>query len=316
MAMTRNSVTLSVVMPLYNKAHTVADTLASIQAQTIKDYELIIVDDGSRDGGDRIVENAGDARVRLIRQTNAGVSVARNVGIESAHGEWIALIDADDLWAPDHLAGLMQAARERDVILVFSNFNLQSRSSQPSIDRSVNAQEVDDYFAFALAHGGYPVSPSAVLIRRDHLVASGLFAPGVWTGEDIDLWCRLACRGPFFYNAMASATYNDLPTHSGVIGNLSLKAVFPHFAHRLPEMIARGETPARLAASAKRYVNFLLLEYARQLLDRGQYAEARAVLLKHCRPALDPKRFAKRLARTTPVGRRFYDFHRSVRVSG
>ena len=315
MATIGKALSLSVVMPLYNKAHTVAATLASVLAQSVKDYELIVVDDGSRDGGDRIVESAQDSRVRLVRQANAGVSVARNIGIEAARGEWIALIDADDLWAPDHLAGLVEAARQHEIVAVFSNFRLQSRAFRPSIDPGLAAQRVDDYFAFALSHGGYPLSPSAVLIRRDQLVAAGLFAIGVWMGEDIDLWCRLACRGSFFYNARPSATYNDLPTHSGVVGDLSRKAAFPHFAGRLPEMIARGETPARLIATAKRYANFLLLEYARQLLDRGQYAEARGVLLQHCRPALDLKRFAKRLARTTPVGRRLYEMQRSLNMS-
>ena len=311
----RQSFSLSVVMPLYNKAHTVAATLASVLAQSIEDYEVIVVDDGSRDGGDRIVENAADPRVRLIRQTNAGVSVARNVGIEAARGEWIALIDADDIWAPDHLAGLAEAAQEQDVNVVFSNFRLQSRFERPSIDSSIKAQRLDDYFTFALARGGYPLSPSAVLARRDQLVAAGLFPVGVWMGEDIDMWCRLACRGPFFYNARPSATYNDLPTHSSVVGNLSLKAVFPCFAARLPQMLARGETPPRLVASAERYANFLLLEYARQLLDRGQYADARAVLLKYCRPALDLKRFAKRLARTAPIGRYLYKMQQSVSLA-
>jgi hypothetical protein len=96
-------VRVSVVIPLYNKAPYVRRTLASIAAQTRADFEVIVVDDGSTDGGAEIVESFADARFRLIRQQNAGPGAARNRGLSEARGEFVAFLDADDEWRPGYL---------------------------------------------------------------------------------------------------------------------------------------------------------------------------------------------------------------------
>ena len=93
---------ISVVIPLYNKEEQIADTLQSIFAQTFQDFEIVIVDDGSTDNSVEEVEKFDDSRIRLIHQTNAGVSAARNRGIEEARGELIAFLDADDEWKPEY----------------------------------------------------------------------------------------------------------------------------------------------------------------------------------------------------------------------
>ena len=89
---------VSIVIPLYNKANVLGDTLTCILSQTVQDFEAIVVDDGSTDGGGALVETARDPRFRLLRQANLGVSAARNRGILEAQAEWVALLDADDLW--------------------------------------------------------------------------------------------------------------------------------------------------------------------------------------------------------------------------
>ena len=102
----------SVIIPLYNKAAYVEATLASVLAQTHADWEVLVVDDGSSDDGAQRVLACPDARVRLIRQANGGVSRARNHGIAEARGELVCFLDADDLYAPDYLrtqVGLAQA---------------------------------------------------------------------------------------------------------------------------------------------------------------------------------------------------------------
>ena len=91
---------ISVVIPLYNKEKQIANTLRSVFAQTYTDYEIIVVNDGSTDNSVAVVESLNDPRIRLIHQKNAGVSAARNRGIEEARGEYIALLDGDDEWKP------------------------------------------------------------------------------------------------------------------------------------------------------------------------------------------------------------------------
>lgn len=300
----------SVVVPLYNKAQTVAATLTTALAQDYRDFEIVVVDDGSSDGSGQRVEALGDPRIRMIRQSNAGVSVARNRGVEAAAGGWVAFLDADDLWDVDHLSRLASAIRDDRAILVFGNHRLQSACGEARIDVRVPAQEIDNYFEFALANSGYPISASNFAVSRTEMMASGGFEPGKRMGEDTDLLCRLACRGPFRYTAAVTSTYNDEPTPQSVGRNLTIPAIFPPFAERFPEMLANGEMPERLAEGAKRYVNFLLLEYARQLLDRGAPQTARGVLLRKCSFAMDPSRYVRRLARTSLIGRYFYDFAR------
>ena len=94
---------ISVVIPLYNKAQHIAETLSSVLAQSVLPSEIIVIDDGSTDGGAQVVRQFESAGVRLITQTNQGVSAARNRGLEEATGDYVAFIDADDLWLPDHL---------------------------------------------------------------------------------------------------------------------------------------------------------------------------------------------------------------------
>jgi len=199
---------VSIVIPLYDKADVLGDTLTCILSQTVQDFEAIVVDDGSTDEGGALVETARDPRFRLLRQANLGVSAARNRGILEAQAEWVALLDADDLWLSTHLADLVSAVQDAGVIGAFTNYIFESRGL-PAVENGVPSQRVDDYFSFALANGGYPMHTSSVLLRREQLIDCGLFAVGKSMGEDIDTWCRLAFRGSFQYVARPSATYRE-----------------------------------------------------------------------------------------------------------
>lgn len=293
---------ISIVIPLYNKADAVMRAVLSAASQVDADCEIIVVNDGSTDGSAELVKDASVPRLSLIEQANAGVSAARNRGIAAAKGKWIAFLDADDSWSDNHLKGLSKAVEGSDVIAAFSNVRLQSRAGGSSLAPKVPAQKINDYFSFALSNGGYPISSSSIMALRDQLLAAGCFAEGVRTGEDIDTWCRLACRGPFAYTATLSSTYNDEGSPTRFAG----KPVFPFFAQRFPELVSDGRLPARLVESGRRYVNFLILEYARQLIDSGRHSEARAVLLGDCVPGYDMRRFLKRLARTSSLGSTLY----------
>lgn len=104
---------ISVVIPLYNKAHTIVNTLNTVFAQTFQDFEVVIVNDGSTDNSVEVIQqHFNDPRIRIIHQKNAGVSAARNKGILESRGEWISFLDGDDEWLPYYLEEVNNAANK------------------------------------------------------------------------------------------------------------------------------------------------------------------------------------------------------------
>lgn len=126
---------ISVIIPLYNKAHTIVNTLNTVLNQTYQNFEIIIVNDGSTDNGIEVIkQNFNDSRIRIINQSNAGVSAARNRGIQESHGTWISFLDADDEWMPDYLETVAQITNNcNDNLIIITgrfqqNFKTKIRS--------------------------------------------------------------------------------------------------------------------------------------------------------------------------------------------
>ena len=101
----------SVVIPLYNKSEHIIHTLESVLAQTMEDFEILVIDDGSSDDSLEMAQKVASPKIRIFQQKNQGVSVARNVGIENARGEYISFLDADDVWHADYLQTIDQLTK-------------------------------------------------------------------------------------------------------------------------------------------------------------------------------------------------------------
>lgn len=203
---------ISVVVPLYNKGEFIARAVDSVLAQSMPDWELIVVDDGSSDNGPAVVEGYRDARVRLVCQANAGVSAARNQGVYLAQAEHVAFLDADDYWAPEHLANLAQAVRQQPGCVAWATAYFVVSESGAARAIVLPAEQVgrtvvmSDYFAQIRSHE-HPIHSSAVMMRRDVMLRLGGFPVGVSAGEDIIMWSRLVCAGALGYVGKPTAYY-------------------------------------------------------------------------------------------------------------
>lgn len=200
-------------MPLFNKCDQVLKTIASVTAQTISNWELVVVDDGSTDGGPDLVRALQDKRVRVVTQTNAGVSAARNKGIECALADLIAFLDADDLWLPDFLSTVLALRADFIEASWFATgyqirppnkaaFASRLRGTQANFCRGI----LTDYFNVAIVSDP-PVWTSATAVKRDAILAIGGFPLGIGSGEDLLTWARLAARYSLAYEAKPLAVF-------------------------------------------------------------------------------------------------------------
>ncbi len=197
----------SVVMPVWNKRDYLGPAVASVLAQTYAGFELIAVDDGSTDGGMAVVRSFGDPRIRIVEQANAGPGAARNRGIAAARHDWIAFIDADDLWLPDHLAELDRIrARHPGAGLIGTAFLHSGRSGafDPPPERQRRIAGID-YFD-TIGRGRVPFCASTAAIARTTHGLLGGFGT-VPRSQDSEYWARIALALPVAASNRATGVY-------------------------------------------------------------------------------------------------------------
>lgn len=294
-----NSVRVSVVIPLYNRGEYILRAVRSVQAQTHPPMEIIVVDDGSTDGGGDVVERLEDERVRLIRQANAGECGARNRGIAEAEGDWVGLLDADDEWQRDFLERTVAVARDHpELVAVFTNLALGAQPRRPLIPLSRPGGVIADYNRFFVETGA-GASSSSILISRRALLDAGGFPQGVRHGGDLDTWTRLGWLGAMAYVPEVLATW-----HVDAAGRVSEAAALARAAGPLVvvESCRRWRDEGRIAPdrweTCDRLIEFMYLNHARLLTDAGRHRQALGVLLSKCGPRrCGPRRFIKALLR-------------------
>lgn len=210
---TQREPVVSVVIPTYGHEAFVQATLESVWAQTFTDYEIIVINDGSPDGTDALLKPfAAAGRIRYVRQPNGGQASARNQGITQARGEFIALLDDDDLWLPDKLSWQVEALRSHpESAVVYGRATPIDDTGNETVPLGEDGvplvlpwETPSGWVYEAFIQQNWILSPGKCLIRRTALDAVADPAPfdpdpELRGCDDWDLWCRIAERHPFLF---------------------------------------------------------------------------------------------------------------------
>ena len=208
---------VSILMPVYRREDYVGAAIASVLGQTLGDWELIVVDDGSDDGTVAVVSDVADRRVRLLRQDHRGISAALNRALAAARGRLVARLDSDDVWLPDMLATQVAALdRNPDAGLVYARGQGMDVDGAPLPDLwGIPMPYADDAFRSMVL--GDVTCNITVVVRRVHLDRAGPYDESLHTGEDWDMWVRVArqCRFVFTDRVLAHFRRHDGQTSEG-----------------------------------------------------------------------------------------------------
>ena len=202
----------SVVIPVFNRQNFIARAIESVLSQTFKEFELIVVDDGSTDNTAKI---AARYPIRLLRQPNRGVAAARNAGIKAARGQIIAFLDSDDEWKKEHLDIHYNFFHKHPDYLIHQTEEIWIRNGH-YINKKKKHQNKEGYI-FAHSCRLCLISPSTVAIKKELLNKVGLFDESFEVCEDYDLWLRITRNYPVGYTAQKSVIkydgHNDQLSH-------------------------------------------------------------------------------------------------------
>jgi glycosyltransferase involved in cell wall biosynthesis len=269
---------VTAVIPTYNYGRYVAQAVESALAQT-HPVEVVVVDDGSTDDtAERLAPFAG--MITQLRQENRGLSAARNAGIRSASGDWIALLDADDLWHEEKIEAQLAAARVEPAVVLLGSPACRRPPSGALGRTTARRLGVQDFLATS------PFGPSSALIRREALDVIGLFDERLTSAEDRDLWLRLAARFPAAEVALPCWYYRSHPDQM----SRNASRMYENYRTVLTRFFAEHPEHVRLGRRAFAYLD---VDTALCYLDQGDRATARRFLMRSLarwpRPLGDPR---------------------------
>lgn len=272
---------ISVVIPLYNKEHYIQKTVESVLAQTFSDFELIIVDDGSTDNSVSIVKNISDERIRLLSEKNSGQAVARNYGIRSSSADLIAFLDADDEWLPNFLETIYAMYQQYPEAGMYGTAYSVYVNGEHARDNTwmpeLGTRVLQSYFNDTAVYGKTVFPTSASAARREALDKIHGYQEDYRSGQDHDLFGRMALYYPICYSPEVCAIY-----YAGAENNcdrLSYAREIPteRYLNSLPE----SEKDAFLQrADIKLFLNYYYLKIGGINVYGGMRKEGRGQLKK------------------------------------
>jgi glycosyltransferase involved in cell wall biosynthesis len=265
---------VSVVIPAYNAAWCIRRAVDSVLKQDFRDFELIVVDDGSTDDTAAILAGYGDA-VRVISKPNGGLSSARNAGIAVAKGVYVAFLDADDWWLSKKLARQIRLMESRPDLLFCSTASaVQTPTGVCLADWRCGVSATSTLESIFAVNAYVAGSGSAVLVKREAFIQTGGFDERLRSLEDIDMWMRLAALGEFACIDEALVCIEKSAT--SMSGNLALMRSSAMQVMRKN----RGLLPEHLRGGfwRKAYAS-MLTDYAKWAYRQGQSAQALCDLL-------------------------------------
>lgn len=269
---------ISIVIPLYNKEKYIVRTINSVLAQTYKKFELIVVDDGSTDNSVNLVRLVLDSRIKLILLKNGGVSIARNVGVENAVGDWVAFLDADDEYEPSFLQEaviFLDNNRGSNLSFVGANYFLGSRNRKAMSEKVQTG--VYDYFQL-FGNQKSPNNSSTTIVNKSIFFEVGGFPVGVKHFEDWITWLKLACAGNFGYLSQALGLYHYV---DGSVSRTNIDNIgYFNDAILLPITIKKFIRTYSLNALRKKNANFIISEFCLNMAIHFAYEGEKIASLK------------------------------------
>ena len=257
---------VSVVIPSFNYGRFVGDAVESALGQTYPDLEVIVVDDGSTDDTQRVLKRFG-SRIRYVYQNNRGLSAARNTGVRLANGEWIALLDADDVWHPRKTE--VQLAAGQSIAGVGLIGSLPADVLPPALDSAPSIRELSVRdFLLSIRTG-----PSGTLIRRTCFDAVGLFDENLRSIEDRDMWLRIAAR--FAAVQVASPCWWYRP-HQGQMSRRAAP-MLENYERVLTKFFSERPEHASLRRLG---LSYMYVDASWMFLEEGNVRRARALMAK------------------------------------
>jgi glycosyltransferase involved in cell wall biosynthesis len=199
---TDKNISVSVIIPTYNRVKLVTKAIDSVLAQTYKDYEIIVVDDGSTDDTGKLLAERYETRIRYIYKANSGCAAARNSGVNASRSELIALLDSDDIWLPKKLELQLPLMSNPDVVLSYTNSMFDTCSdkdyfSMIGLSFKQSPAILSDTLSLVARSGGPGIMASSIICRKSTLRRVGGFDERMRIFQDARTRCRLAMEGKF-----------------------------------------------------------------------------------------------------------------------